>query len=106
MHEVSRLYQLHVTYFDYIHMLYIVYALMQLKCSTHVALETRKTNLKTKIDEEYGNTLAKDIPTDGISVANLSIARSSVEEVYSEINGKAKDCKKLEMERKILEFHK
>ena len=41
-----------------------------------------------------------------VSESNLSIARNSLEEVNLHIIEKSKDCKKLENERKVLNFHK
>ena len=46
--------------------------------------------------------------TTGFSLTqpSSSIARNIIEEIYSQIKKKSKDCKKLENERKVLEFHK
>ena len=65
----------------------------------------RKTCLKAKIDQECGDAIMDDI-TNGLSEDSVSIVKSSVIKTSEQISGKAKDCKKLENERKILEFHK
>ena len=65
----------------------------------------RKTCLKAKIDQECSDAIMDDM-TNGLSEDSVSIMKSSVIKISEQISGKAKDCKKLENERKILEFHK
>lgn len=70
-------------------------------------METRKTRLRAIIDEEYSSTMSAEGTTaDGSAEPNLSAVKNHVEVIHSQIREKMKDCKKLENERKILEFHK
>ena len=70
------------------------------------AMEAKRSGLKAIIDEEYMKMNIGETTAFSVSEPNLSVARRNVEEVHSQIKRRAKDCKKLENEWKILEFHK
>lgn len=66
-------------------------------------MEEKTSGLRSVIEKEYVKLNVGD--TTGFR-PSLSVARSSIEGICSQIKKKSKDCKKLENERKILEFHK
>ena len=70
------------------------------------AMEEKRTGLKSVIDKEYMKMNIGETPAFSLSGPSLSVARSSIEEICSQIKKTSKDYKKLENERKILEFHK
>ena len=70
----------------------------------NLAIKARKTKLKAIVDEH--NFIYDDSSVSGSSESNCGSARNVLEEVNVQIKDKAKDCRKLENERKILEFHK
>ena len=69
-------------------------------------MEEKRTGLKSIVDKEYMKMTIGETTGFSLSEPSLSVARSNIEEIHSQINKKSKDCKKLENERKILEFHK
>lgn len=75
-------------------------------CITLVAIEERKAKLSIFIDEEYSDAVAKARISRRILEPQSSTVRHDIVQVDSQIDGKTKDCLKLENERKILAFHK
>lgn len=69
-------------------------------------MEEKRTGLKFIVDKEYMKVNIGETTGFSLSEPNLSIARRNIDEIHSQIKKKSKDCKKLENERKILEFHK
>lgn len=69
-------------------------------------MEEKRTGLKSIVDKEYMKMDIGETTGFSLSEPSLSVARSNIEEIHSQIKKKSKDCEKLENERKILEFHK
>lgn len=66
----------------------------------------KKTGLKADVDKECVKMNTGEMSSFHLSDPNLGMARSGIEDIHSHIKEKEKDCKKLENERKILDFHK
>lgn len=73
---------------------------------TLVAIEERKTKLSISIDEECNDSVTKVTTSSGFSEPQPSTVRRDIVRVDLQIDGRAKDCLKLENEKKILAFHK
>ena len=69
-------------------------------------MEERRTRLKSIIGKEYVKMNIGETTGFSLTQPSSSIARNIIEEIYSQIKKKSKDCKKLENERKVLELHK
>ena len=69
-------------------------------------MEEKRTGLKSIVNKEYMKMDIGETTGFSLSESSLSVARSNIEEIHSQIKKKSKDCEKLENERKILEFHK
>lgn len=70
------------------------------------AMESKRTGLKSIIEKEYMKMNTGEATAFSLSEPSLRVARRNIEEIHSQIKRKSKDCKKLENERKILEFHR
>lgn len=73
---------------------------------TLVAIEERKAKLSVFIDEECNDTVTKVTTSSGFSEPKSSTVRRDIVQVDLQIDRRAKDCLKLENEKKILAFHK
>lgn len=72
---------------------------------TLVAIEERKAKLNIFIDEQCNDT-DKVTTSGGFSESKSSTVRRDIVQVDLQIDERAKDCLKLENEKKILAFHK